>query len=296
MIGRRAGVERAKAQDLTQGSIVRGLIAFALPIFWGQLLQQLYNMTDAWVVGNFATNEAFAAVSLSGNVTFLIVGFFNGIAIGGGVVISRYFGARDSEGLENAVHANFLFGLIASVISTVAGLLLTPQLLRWMNTPADVMGDALTYFTIYFAGVSTVVMYNICMAIMRAVGDSMHPLYYLILSSAVNVVLDLVFVAGFKWGVTGAAVATVLAQGLSVALCIVRMCRAQDATRLHVSKLRLHPEIMQRVIQQGLPTGVQNCVVSIGNMVIQANINSFGSYAISGHGAHAKLEGLVFCR
>ena len=294
MIGRRAGVERAKAQDLTQGSIVRGLIAFALPIFWGQLLQQLYNMTDAWVVGNFATNEAFAAVSLSGNVTFLIVGFFNGIAIGGGVVISRYFGARDSEGLENAVHANFLFGLIASVISTVAGLLLTPQLLRWMNTPADVMGDALTYFTIYFAGVSTVVMYNICMAIMRAVGDSMHPLYYLILSSAVNVVLDLVFVAGFKWGVMGAAVATVLAQGLSVALCIVRMCRAQDATRLHVSKLRLHPEIMQRVIQQGLPTGVQNCVVSIGNMVIQANINSIGSYAISGHGAHAKLEGLVF--
>ena len=169
--------------DLTEGSIARGLIAFALPLFLGQLLQQLYNMTDAWVVGNFASNDAFAAVSLSGNLTFLIVGFFNGIAIGGGVVISRYFGARDDLGIERSIHANFLFGLIASVLSTIIGLILSPILLRWMNTPESVMGDALTYFRIYFGGVSTVIMYNICMAIMRAVGDSLHPLYYLMISA-----------------------------------------------------------------------------------------------------------------
>lgn len=280
--------------DLTEGSIARGLVAFALPLFLGQLLQQLYNMTDAWVVGNFASNDAFAAVSLSGNLTFLIVGFFNGIAIGGGVVISRYFGARDDLGIERSIHANFLFGLIASVLSTIIGLILSPILLRWMNTPESVMGDALTYFRIYFGGVSTVIMYNICMAIMRAVGDSLHPLYYLMISSASNVVLDLLFVAVFKWGVAGAASATVIAQGLSVVLCIWRMSRAQDSTRLSFKKLRPYGDIMRQVIQQGLPTGVQNCVISIGNMVIQANINSFGAYAISGHGAYAKLEGLVF--
>ncbi len=285
---------KAQTVDLTRGSIVRGLIAFAIPLFLGQLLQQLYNMADAWVVGNFADNDAFAAVSLSGNVTFLIVGFFNGIAIGGGVVISRYFGAKDREMIGQSIHTNFLFGILASVVSTVAGLLLVPVLLGWMKVPDSVMPDALTYFRIYFGGVSTVIMYNICMAIMRALGDSLHPLYYLMLSSAVNVALDLVFVAGFHWGVGGAAIATVLAQGLSVALCIIRMLRVRDDTRLDVRRLRIYPSVLAEVIRQGLPTGVQNCVISIGNMVIQANINSFGAYAISGHGAYGKLEGLVF--
>lgn len=285
---------RAQAIDLTKGSIVRCLIAFAIPIFLGQLLQQLYNMADAWVVGNFADNDAFAAVSLSGNVTFLIVGFFNGIALGGGVVISRHFGAKDREMTERAIHTNFLFGVLASVISTVVGLLLVPVLLRWMQVPESVMPDALTYFRIYFAGVSTVIMYNICMAIMQALGDSLHPLYYLLLSSVVNIVLDLVFVAGFRWGVAGAASATVIAQGLSVVLCIGRMLRVKDETRLDVRKLRIFPGTLGEIIQQGLPTGVQNCVISIGNMVIQANINAFGAYAISGHGAYIKLEGLVF--
>lgn len=285
---------KARTVDLTRGSIVRGLIAFAIPLFLGQLLQQLYNMADAWVVGNFADNDAFAAVSLSGNVTFLIVGFFNGIAIGGGVVISRYFGAKDRDMIEQSIHTNFLFGILASVASTIVGLLLVPVLLGWMKVPDSVMPDALMYFRIYFAGVSTVIMYNICMAIMRALGDSMHPLYYLLLSSVVNVILDLVFVAGFHWGVGGAAIATVLAQGLSVVLCIVRMLRVKDDTRLDVRKLRIYPAVLAEVIRQGLPTGVQNCVISIGNMVIQANINSFGAYAISGHGAYVKLEGLVF--
>ncbi len=282
--------------DLTEGSIVRGLIAFAVPMFLGQLLQQFYNMTDAWVVGNFASNDAFAAVSLSGNLVFLIIGLFNGIAVGGGVVISRFYGARDNEGIERSIHTNFIFGIIASVISTAVGLIITPHLLKWMNTPDSVMPDAMAYFSIYFGGVSTAIMYNTCMAIMRAVGDSLHPLYYLIVSSLSNVVLDLLFVAVFHWSAAGAALATVIAQALSVVLCLWRMCHASDATRLHLSKLRLRGNggIMREIIRQGLPTGIQNCVISIGNMVIQANINTFGAYAISGHGAYAKLEGFAF--
>lgn len=286
--------QNAQSGLLTEGSIAKGIVAFAVPIFLGQLLQQFYNMADAWVIGNFASNEAFAAVSSAGHLTFLIIGFFNGIAIGGGVVISRYFGADDKERLQAAIHTNFLFGLFASVMSTAIGLFLVPYLLRWMKTPESVLPQSLIYLRIYFAGVSTVIMYNICMSIMRALGDSLHPLYYLIFSSIVNVILDLIFVPGLHWGVGGAAVATVIAQGLSVLLCVVRMCRIKDETRLDWKKLKYHKEIMGQVIRQGLPTGIQNSVISIGNLVVQTNINSFGAYAMSGYGAYSRVEGFVF--
>ena len=283
-----------RAAPLTQGSIVRSIVSFALPMLLGQFLQQLYNMADAWVLGNFADNGAFAAVSSGGSLTFLVIGFFNGIAIGGGVIISRYYGAKDEENVVRAIHTNFLFGVIASVLSTVVGLLLVPRLLLIMNTPESVLPYSLTYFRIYFGGVFTVILYNICMAIMRSLGDSLHPLYYLILSSALNMVLDLLFVAVFHWGVAGAAIATVLTQGISFLLCLWRMCRLKDYTRLDFRKLRVYPNILSQVVRQGLPTGVQNAVISIGNLVVQSNINAFGEFAMSGHGAYAKIEGLVF--
>ena len=287
-------IQQKKEVSLTEGSIVKGLVAFIIPLFLGQLLQQLYSMADAWVVGNFADNDAFAAVSLSTHVSFLIVGFFNGIALGGGVVISRHYGAKDQKRTEWAIHNNFLFGIGASVLSTAVGLWMTPWILTWLQTPESVMPDALVYFRIYFAGVSTIIMYNICMAIMRALGDSLHPLYYLIVSSVTNVVLDLLFVAVFQWGVAGAAVATVFSQGLSAVFCIVQMCRSKGEMRLEFGKLRLNLLMMRQILSQGLPSGVQNSVISIGNLVVQANINSFGAYAISGHGAYSKIEGLVF--
>lgn len=281
--------------DLTEGSIVRKIIQFAIPLFLGQLLQQFYNMADAWVVGNFSDNNNFAAVSSGGSLTFLVIGFFNGIAIGGGVIISRYFGARDKESVQKAIHTNFLFGILSSVLATAVGLAFIPKLLEWMNTPEEVLPYSLIYFRIYFAAVSTVILYNICMSIMQALGDSLHPLYYLIFSSLVNVVLDLIFVAGFHWGAGGAAIATVIAQGLSVLLCLVRMCREPDETvRLDFRKLHFYRDIMLEAIGQGLPTGIQNSVISIGNIVVQSNINAFGAYAISGHGAYAKIEGFVF--
>lgn len=284
----------SNGRDLTTGPIGRGILAFAIPLFIGQLLQQLYNVADAWVVGNFANNNAFAAVSSTGSMTFLIIGFFNGVATGGGVVISKYFGAKNYEAVEKAVHTNFLFGIIASVLATIVGLIAAPWLLTIMKTPAEVMPESLTYLRIYFAGVSTIIMYNIGMAIMRALGDSIHPLYYLMLSSVVNVILDLLFVAVLGFGVAGAGVATVIAQGLSAILCIVRMCRTQGVGKLKLSSLRYYPEFMKEVIIQGLPNGVQNSVISIGNMVVQTNINSFGSYAMSGVGAYSKIEGFAF--
>ena len=287
-------MKQKTSSDLLRGSIGRGITAFAIPIFLGQLLQQLYNLADAWVVGNFADNDAFAAVSSAGNLIFLIIGFFNGIAIGGGIIISHYFGANDKKKVEESIHTNFMFGIISSVVATVVGLVMIPVLLRMMNTPESVLPQSLLYFRIYFAGVTTVVLYNICMSVMRALGDSLHPLYYLIISSAVNIALDLLFVAGFHWGVAGAAIATVIAQGVSVVMCLVRMCRMEDHTRLDFKKLKYHPRIMKEVIRQGLPSGIQNSVISIGNIVIQANINAFGAYAMSGQGAYARIEGFVF--
>lgn len=285
---------RSSSVDLTQGSIGKGITAFAIPIFLGQLLQQLYNVADAWVVGNFADNNAFAAVASSGSLVFLIIGFFNGVAIGGGVVISHYFGAKDYKSVECAIHTNFLFGIVASVFATAIGLWGIPRLLVLMQTPPEVMPESLTYFRIYIAGVTTVIMYNICMAIMRALGDSVRPLYYLVLSSVVNVVLDLLFVAVLQLGVLGAAVATVFSQGISMVMCIVRMSRQKDYTKLDFRKLVYNSRMMGNVLRQGLPSGIQNSVISIGNIVIQTNINSFGAYAMSGSGAYSKIEGFVF--
>ena len=280
--------------DLTKGSIAKGLVQFTIPVIFGQILQQLYSIADAWVLGNYADNTAFAAVSSTNSLIFLMIGLFNGTAIGGGVVISRYFGAKDEKGVEMAIHTNVLFGLIASVLVTLAGLFLIPQMIKLMKVPEDVLPQSLLYFRIYFAGSATVILYNVFTSIMRALGDSIHPLYYLAFSSVVNVVLDLLLVAKFHQGVAGAAFATVLSQGLSMLLCLMRMRKSKDYTRISWKKIKWYPKMMKKVIQQGLPAGIQNSVISIGNVVIQTNINAFGEFAMTGAGAHSKIEGFVF--
>lgn len=280
--------------DLTKGSIAKGLVQFTIPVIFGQILQQLYSIADAWVLGNYADNTAFAAVSSTNSLIFLMIGLFNGTAIGGGVVISRYFGAKDEKGVEMAIHTNVLFGLIASILVTLAGLFLIPQMIKLMKVPEDVLPQSLLYFRIYFAGSATVILYNVFTSIMRALGDSIHPLYYLAFSSVVNVVLDLLLVAKFHQGVAGAAFATVLSQGLSMLLCLMRMRKSKDYTRISWKKIKWYPKMMKKVIQQGLPAGIQNSVISIGNVVIQTNINAFGEFAMTGSGAHSKIEGFVF--
>lgn len=283
-----------KNMDLTTGSVSKGIILFTIPLILGQLLQQFYNIADAWVIGNFADNTAFAAVSSSASLVFLIVGFFHGISIGGGVVISLYYGARNEEMTAKAVDTNVLFGILSSIVMTVIGVVFSPLILRLMHVPDNVLPQSILYFQIYFAGSATIIMYNTFMSIMRALGDSLRPLYYLAVSTVINIVLDLLFVAVFHWGVAGAAGATVFAQGVSALLCALRMHKNEGAAKLSFRRIRYYPDMMRDVLRQGLPTGIQNSVISIGNIVVQTNVNSFGEFAMSGMGAHAKIEGFVF--
>lgn len=285
---------RPAQTDLLTGSVSKGLIRFAVPLLLGQFLQQMYNLADAWVIGRFASNDEFAAVSSAGSVVFFVIGFVSGLAIGGGVIISKYFGAGDDEMVEKSIHTNFLLAIIASVIATVVGTVFAPQVVELMDTPAEVLPYSVAYFRIIFAGVSANVIYNFGMSIMRSLGDSLHPLYYLIVSSIMNVILDLLFVAGFGMGVEGAAVATVLTQALSAVLCLARMMRLEGYQKLCIRKLKWNGPLMGEVLIQGLPTGIQNSVISIGNMTVQSKINFFGSAAMSGVGAYYRIEGFAF--
>ncbi len=286
---------KSKSVDLLNGSIVRGMVEFCIPLFIGQLLQQLYNIADAWVVGNFAESNAFAALSSGGALSFFIVGFFGGMGAGGGIIISRYFGAGDDENIRKAIHSNVLFALICCVVATVIGITFVPAMLRIIDTPAEVLPYSLAYFNIYFGGISTLILYNVFMNIMRSVGDSYHPLMYLLFSSVLNVVLDVILVAGFGTGVVGAAVATVVSQGVSAVLCFIRLINIKDNTGVVIKDIfKWHPRMMKEILVQGLPMGLQNSVISIGNIVVQKNINAFGPHAMNGIGAYSKIEGFVF--
>lgn len=288
-------MEKSKtAVLLTEGSIWRKMIAFAIPIFLGNLFQQLYNTADSLIVGNFVGSEALAAVSSSGNLIFLMVGFFNGISLGAGVVIARYYGAKKYELVEKAVHTLVAFGLVAGVVLTVIGMTFTPHILRLMGTPENVLPNSIVYFRVYFAGSLGFVMYNIFVGILQSVGDSRHPLVYLIISSLLNVVLDLLFVAGFEMGVGGAAFATILSQFVSAALCLVRLLREKNAYRVVPSKIRFHGSMLRQIISNGLPAGVQNSIIALANVVVQSNINVFGADAMAGCGSYAKIEGFGF--
>lgn len=283
-----------KGTKLLSGSIWKGIVSFAIPLFLGNLFQQLYNTVDSLIVGNFLGSDALAAVSSSGSLIFLLVGFFNGIAMGAGVVISKYFGARDYENLKKAVHTDVAFGLAAGVLLTIIGIFLAPQILVWMGTPESVLPNSITYFRTYFAGSLAFVMYNIVMGILQAVGDSKHPLYYLIFSSIVNVILDLLFVGVFHWSVGSAALATVISQAASALLCLIRLIRTRDVYQVHIRQIRFHPVMLKQIINIGLPSGMQNSIISIANIVVQSNINKFGVMAVAACGVYSKIEGFAF--
>lgn len=282
--------------DLTKGPIRGKMLHFALPVCAGQLLQQLYNTVDAWVIGQFADNDAFAAVSTMGIVVFLIIGFCIGMSMGGSVIISRYYGSKDPDLTSKAIHSHYLMAAFVSAGATVLGLIFAPRILVWIGTPASVMPHAKAYLIIYFAGVSTVIFYNMGMSVLRSLGDSFHPLCYLIFSTFLNILLDLLFVACpiFRWGVSGAALATVISQGVSAILCITRQMKQRGYMRLTLSGIRLYPSLLREMARLGLPSGIQNSVLTIGNLVVQKNVNAFGTYAMSGFGAYVKIESFVF--
>ncbi len=287
-------VARTYDTDLTKGAPWKMIVRFAIPIFLSQTFQQLYNSVDSLIVGNFLGKDALAAVSSSGNLIFLLVSFFTGVAGGAGIVISRYYGAGDYEKLQRAVHTKIALGLCSGAVLTVAGVLLTPTLLRWMGTDPQVLPQSITYFRFYFCGVLANVMYNICTGILNAVGDSRRPLYYLIFSSVLNVLLDLLFVAVFHFGVGSAALATVIAQGCSFLLCLRTLLKKGTVYRVEPKKIRFHGDVLREILRYGLPTGVQNSVIGFANVLVQTNINTFGANAMAGCGSYFKVEGFAF--
>jgi putative MATE family efflux protein len=279
---------------MTEGSIQKKLISFAIPLFLGNLFQQMYNAVDSFIVGNFEGKEALAAVSTAGNLIFMIVGFFNGISVGAGVVIARFIGARDDENTEKAVHTTVALGLIFSILMTIIGVGLTPVFLTWMNTPANVFPESSMYFRVYFAGSLGLVMYNVLVGILQASGDSKNPLKYLIISSVVNTLLDLLFVAVLGMGVGGAGLATAIAQLLSAVLCFIRLVRSKEVYGIVPKRIRLDIPMVKNVFRFGLPSGLQNSIMSFSNVVIQSFINAYGDNAMAGIGAYVKIEGFVF--
>ena len=243
--------------DMTKGSPWKLITQFAVPVFLSQVFQQLYNTADALIVGRFLGDEALAAVSASGPLIFLLISFFTGLSMGAGVTISRYFGAGDYGHVSKAIHTDVMLGLLSGIVLAV-------------------------------------VMYNMCTSIMNALGDSKRPLYYLIISSLTNIVLDLLFIGGFGWGVWAAAVATTISQAVSMVLCLIHLMKKGTIYQLKPKELRIDGEMLGQIVRYGLPSGVQNSVIGFANVIVQSNINSFGKVAMAAYGAYSKLEGFAF--
>ena len=283
-----------RSTDMTTGSIWKRMASFAVPVFLGNLCQQLYNTVDSVIVGKFVGKQALAAVASSGNLIFMMTGFFMGLFIGAGIVIAQYFGAKNYEKVRAAVHTDFAFALCCGVLLTLLGVFFTPTILTWMRTPADVLDTSILYFRLYFLGSLATILYNAGMGILQAVGDSRHPLYYLIFSSIVNIVLDLLFVGVLRMGVGSAALATAISQAASALLCFIRLVRTNDIYQVKIREIRFHPAQLRQIISFGLPSGLQNSIISIANIVVQSNINKFGVMAVAGCGVYSKIEGFAF--
>lgn len=283
--------------DLIGSNVYKSITLFAIPIFLSNLFQQLYNTVDSLIVGNFIGGQALAAVGSSGSLIFLLTGFVNGVSLGAGVIIARHFGEKDDEKLSLSIHTTVALGLVFGLALTVLGVFLTPVLLRWMGTPSDVIGSSIAYFRTYFLGCIAVVMYNCGSSILQSVGDSRHPMIYLITASFVNVLLDLLFIGVLGMGVFAAALATIISQSFSAMLCFIRLFRAGKQGKnygVHLRKIGFEKTELKAIIRQGIPSGVQNSVISIANVIVQSNINAFGSLAMAGCGAFSKIEGFAF--
>ena len=286
----------AKKQDavlMTSGSIPGRIFNFAMPLLLGNLFQQMYNAVDSAIVGRFVGKEALAAIGSSSSLIFLIVSVFMGIAIGGSVCVSQYYGAGDHTGLHHAIHTIVAFSLISGAAMTVFGIILSRKLLILIDTPADVIGLSTLYFSIFFAGSLPLVVYNLGSGLLRAVGDSKRPLYYLILSSVLNIFLDLLLVAVFKMGIAGAALATVISEAVSAIFVMRALICTDEPYKVNIKDVRFYGRQLKNIVQVGLPSGVQNAVVSVSNVVVQSSINAFGTIAMAGCGAYMKIDGFV---
>lgn len=281
------------ARDMTQGSIVAQLIAFSLPLMLGNVFQMLYNTVDSVVVGNFVGTEALAAVGSTTMIVNILVFFFNGFSTGATVVIARRFGAGDRQELHTAIQTTMAATFILSVVFTVVGLLTVDPMLRFMATPDDVFDQAALYLRIYLAGFSGLVIYNMCSGILRAVGDTTRPLYFLILTSLMNIVLDLFFVLKLNMGIDGVAYATIISQFISAGLTLALLSFSKDIYRMDWKDLHLNPVVVREIVAVGLPAGIQSIVTAVSNVFVQSYINAFQSQCMAGWAAYNKLDQFV---
>ena len=287
--------QKQPINQITEGVIWKQLLLFFFPILLGTFFQQLYNTIDTVIVGQFVGKAALASVGgSSAQIVALIVGFFTGLSSGASVLIAQYFGARNEHAASDGLHNAYAISIVGGILLGIIGFFATPSMLRLMNTPDEIMQDSVIYLRIYFAGIIFVFLYNMGSSILRAVGDSKRPLYYLIASSIVNVVLDILFIAVFHAGVGGAALATIISQFLSAFLCMFRLMKNKGCEKLYLRKIRFNWEMLKQIVRFGLPSGVQNSIIALANVVVQSNINSFGEMAMAGVGAFSKIEGFGF--
>ncbi|MBE6577259.1 MAG: MATE family efflux transporter [Ruminococcaceae bacterium] len=279
--------------DMTEGNIFGHIIKFAIPLLLGNLLQQLYNMVDTWVVGNYVGSEAFSAVGTVGPIINMLISLFWGFSAGAGVVVSQYYGAKKYDKVSETVHTTLLVTVILGIVLTGVGIALVPTMLDLMNTPTELLDEATEYLTVYFSGLIGLVVYNIGSGILRAVGDSRRPFYFLAVSALTNTVLDLVFVLAFNMGVKGVALATIIAQGLSAVLILITLCRSDNCIKVSFGKLKIHKDELFKIIKVGLPVALQMIVTSFSNVFVQAYINYFGANAMGGWTAYAKIDQLI---
>ena len=279
--------------DMTSGPIVRQIITFALPLLFGSLFQQLYNTVDTWVVGNFVGKNSFSAVGTLSSATNLIISFFMGFSNGASVIISHYFGAKDDESVNRASHTFMAVTLILCVTLTLLGIAIIPLLLKIMKSPAEVAAEQKIYLTIYFAGISGLLIYNMGSAILRAIGDSTHPFIFLVVSASLNIVLDLVFVIVFKMGTAGVAYATILSQGISALLVLRLLFTTSTSIKISVRKIRIDTMILRKIFKVGLPSALQMAITCFSNIFVQSYINFFGADVMGGWTAYIKVDQLV---
>ena len=286
--------KRGKDVDMTQGNIAKHLIYFALPLLAGNIFQQMYNMVDTWVVGRYVSNEAYAAVGTVGPIVNMLIGFFMGLSSGAGVVISQYYGAKRYEDVSRTVHTALTMTFIIGILFTGIGLGMAPYMLRLMKTPSNVLPESTAYLSIYFSGIMGLMFYNIGSGILRAVGDSQRPFYFLVVCAVMNTVLDLVFVLAFDMGVRGVALATIIAQATSAALILITLLRTNECIRLEPKKLKLHWDMLKKIFRVGIPAAIQMAITSFSNIFVQSYINFFGDNCMSGWTTYAKVDQLLF--
>ncbi len=280
--------------DMTKGNILKLIIAFAIPIMISGVLQSLYNAADMIVVGRFAGPKSLAAVGSTGSAINLLIGIFVGLSSATNVIVARKFGAGNKSGVSKAVHTAVAVCLAGGVFLAIAGFFLSKQILIWMSSPDDVINLSALYMKIYFMGVPAVLMYNFGSAILRAVGDSKRPTYYLMLSGIVNVLLNLLFVIVFEMGVAGVAVATIISQVISAILVVRCLIKTDGCYKLILKKIKIYSEELKEIIVLGIPAGIQGALFSLSNIIIQSSINSCGSEIMAGNSAASSVEGIVY--